>query len=310
MSDALENDVYATLSEQERQAILLNDDGSEPEESRDEPVETEPEQDVTETDPEPDSTDAESEPATEQADELEESVETPEVIREEVFAPQFQAEAVENFKETIAQLDTAFDTQAAELAAKYENGEMTFSDYRREERLLARAYEDQRQELVKANLKAEIAYEHSRQSASQKWQLEQDLFYSDKPTNAEYKSDPILRGALSAQLEQLYADEKNAGKPGIWFLREAGRALDEKFNRATTPIKQNVTKLKEAEDVLRKRKANHPDIPKTLASVPTAEENAVDNGNEFDWLDKLSGLAYEKAYSKLSEAERDRYLAA
>jgi hypothetical protein len=227
-----------------------------------------------------------------------------------VFAPQYQVQGVENFKEVVAQLDAELDTKAADLAAKYESGELSFTDYRKEERALSRFYEDQRQELVKANLKAEIAAEHSRQSSAQKWELEQNLFFSDRAENADYKTDPVLRGALSAQLEVLYADEKNAGKPGIWFLREAGKALDERFNRVAAPTSpQANSKLKETEEMLRKRKASHPDIPKTLASIPTAEEN-VDNKNEFDWLDKLSGLDLERAMAKMSDTERDRYLAA
>jgi hypothetical protein len=58
-----------------------------------------------------------------------------------------------------------------------------------------------------------------------------------------------------------------------------------------------------------KRKAAHPDIPKTLANVPSAEANE-DGGDEFAWLDKLKGMDYERALSKLSENERERYMAA
>ena len=306
-------DDLSGLSEQEIEALKLNDDGSEPEvETEGDTTEAEPEVDeVSEADPEPeaDPTEHETVADAEPEAEPEPEPEAPESKDDSVvFIPQFQAEGVENFKERISALDTEYDQKAAELATKYENGEMSFSEYRKEERNLSRTYEDVRYELQERNLKAEIAAEHSRQSAAQKWDVEQNLFYADNP---DYKADPILRGALSAQLELMYADEKNAGKSGLWFLREAGKAIDEKFNRSV-PVqatKQNVTKLREAEDTLAKRKARHPEIPKTLADVPAAEAND-DGGNEFAYLDKLSGTDYEQALARLTDRDRERYMAA
>lgn len=299
MSVEHDNHEDLNLTPEELEALTLQDDGSDPEPVVDtaESESTEPEGDVA---PEPEADEG-------VVDEEPEAVTAPEPVVEGAFAPEFKVPGVANFEETLAALDAAVEVQIADLAAKYENGDLSFTEYRKQEREVTREYEGQRYALQEQNLKAEIAAEHSRQSLDQKWQLEQNMFYAD---NEEYKTDPILRGALGAQLEVLYADETNAGKSGLWFLREAGRAVDAKFNRVQAEVpKSDSAKLKLVEDTMKKRATNRPTIPQTLADIPAADENS-EMSNEFAYLDKLSGMDYERALSKLSDSQRDRYLAA
>lgn len=52
--------------------------------------------------------------------------------------------------------------------------------------------------------------------------------------------------------------------------------------------------------------------PPTLAHLPAAEPTALDEGSRFAWLDRLADKSYEKyeeALAKLSDADRDAYLA-
>lgn len=295
------------FAESELEALSWNDDGSDPDEI------------VIEALEEPEVVEAEVvDEVTEAKEDLVEdvSVEEPEVVAERkpvlaedlAFAPQFQAKGVEDFKGATAKLNGDYEALTDELATKYEAGDLSFSDYRKQERNITREYEAIKQELYEANLKADIAADYNKQSSAQKWELEQNLFYSD---NADYKDDAILRGALSAQLNVLYDDTANQGKSGLWFLREAAKIIDTKFARTTPYAVSSEAKesLKQAEEAMSRRKANQPNIPKTLGGVPVAESNE-EASNEFSYMDKLNGTAYETALSKMNESQRDRYMAA
>lgn len=318
---SVEDDDYTgiLLSPQEREAIGWDDDGNEvtdetpdvaaeTEEEVDDPVETSEETakpvEAAETVEEAEADEDEVQPDSEAVQPQPVEALRPEDV---AFAPKYEAQVPDNVQERLDTLDAAYEQATDQLATKYEAGDMTFSEYRKAERRLTNEYDSRRDALREAVMEARIATEHSRQSAAQKWQMEQQLFFSD---NADYKDDPILRGALSAQLEQLYGDEKNAGKSGLWFLREAAKVIDAKFNRAVAPVaadKAAQAKLKQAEDTLAKRKARHPDAPITLASVPTAEPN--EEAGEFKHMDNLSGMEYERELSRMSDAQRERYLA-
>ena len=217
------------------------------------------------------------------------------------FAPRFESGSTEGLEERLAEFTAKYDTASDALAAQYERGDISFSEFRRQDRAMQAEFDNAQRETNEAILRASIALEHSQQSADQKWALEQNLFFQD---NEGYKTDPILRGALSAQLEYLYADEANSGKSGLWFLREAGKAIDARFERA--PIAEQNTELKEATDKQRKKAAKPVDAPRTLADIPSAEAN--NDAGEFAAIDKLQGLDYERAISRMSEDQYDRFM--
>jgi len=226
------------------------------------------------------------------------------------FAPHFQASSTEGLADQLETMTTEYETASEALAAKYEEGETSFSAYRKEDRALTKTFDNAKQGISEAILEEKIAANHSKQSAEQKWEMEQNMFYVD---NDVYRADPIMRGALGAQLEQLYADEKNFGKSGLWFLQEAGRTLDAKFGRSSPNVDAAETKkvveamkLKAAQDKQRKRGSKDPKIPKSLSNVPAADTNSDDG--EFAYMDNLSGLAYEGAIAKMSEDTRERFM--
>ena len=229
---------------------------------------------------------------------------------EATFAPQFQAGSTEGLVDQLETMTTEYEAASDALAAKYEAGETSFSAYRKEDRALTTVFDKAKQGISEAILEEKIAANHSKQSADQKWEMEQSMFYAD---NDVYRTDPIMRGALGAQLEQLYADEKNSGKTGLWFLQEAGRTLDAKFGRSSPDVDAagakkvaEAIKLKAAQDKQRKKGSKDPKIPKSLSNVPAADTNNDDG--EFAYMDKLSGLAYEGAIAKMSEDTRERFM--
>jgi len=219
------------------------------------------------------------------------------------FTPQFTADSTDGLKEKLDQATEGYEKYVDDLAAKYENGDITFSEYRKQEREAQRVYDEYKEKTSASILKAEIAEEHSRQASQQRWETEQQIFYSDNPS---YKDDPVLRGALGAQLEALYANEENKGRSGLWFLREAGRLIDERFNR--TPGTEKPAELAKAQETMKKRAAKPVNAPKTLGDLPAAEAN--EDGGEFAYMDRLQGLDYEKALMKMSPDQYERFMAA
>jgi len=292
LDEATESDDYDQLGLTEEELKSVKNEDEEDEETEDE---------ETEGDEEPEESE-EEETVSEEA-EVEAEPQAKQDESDSTFAPRFSADSVEGLDEALSNATKDYDTRSEELADKYENGDLSFSEYRKAERELNRDFDKVRNDISTRLLKAEIAQEHSHQAAAQKWELEQNIFFQDNPG---YKDDPILRGALSAQLEALYGDEANAGRSGLWFLREAGKVIDARFNREAPETQ--VKDLDKAKDAMKKKAGKPVSAPKTLADIPAAEANQ-DSG-EFAYLDKLNGMAFERALSKLSPDQYERYMAA
>ena len=253
--------------------------------------------------PEPDDVEPDDEDAKVEAEE-EANPEPPREI-DTTFVPKDSADSTEGLSEKMQELSAEFTELSDKLASQYESGDLSFSEYRKADRELSNQYDSQRDQIAAAILKAEIAAEHSQQSSAQKWELEQQMFYQDNP---EYKTDAVMRGALSAQLEALYDDEANAGRSGLWFLREAGRMINERFSMKPSEPTAGNKALDDAANAMRKKAAKPLNSPKTLADIPAADVN--DDGGEFAYIDKLNGLAYERAIAKLSPDQYERFMAA
>jgi len=246
---------------------------------------------------------SESEPETEGEADADEPAGDGDASSEEApRATEFTAESTDGLEGQLTTLGTELDTSSDALAAKYESGDLSFSEYRKQDRAMQAEYDQAKQGISEALLTERIAAEHSKQSAEQTWQAEQDMFFAD---NEIYKTDPILRGALGAQLDTLYADSANEGKSGLWYLREAGKAIDERFNRAPADASSDALAL--AKDKQRKKAAEPVPAPRTLGDVPAAEAN-IDAG-EFAAVDKMQGIAYEEAIAAMSPTTYERFMA-
>lgn len=295
------DDVFLGLTDEEAEAL------------RDDEVETITEEVLEETDDEELSdapADAADEPE-ESADPAAEESPSQEIkVEQSPFAPEYRVQKVENYEALVADADTKYQTSSDALAAKYAAGEIDFAQHQSESRALQTEYNKYIRELDAAKLKADIAEEYTRQAQAQRWELEQQMFLTDNP---DFKTDPVLRGALAGVLDTLYADEANQGKSGIWFLREAGRLVNERFapkapDNVVEMAPKADAKLDAAKAAQAKKAIKTPPVPKTLAEVPLTSPN--DDGGEFSHLDGLDGEMLEKAISKLTPDAYERWLAA
>lgn len=197
------------------------------------------------------------------------------------FVPKYHAPAVEDYTTRIQSLDQAFQDGTLELV-----------DYNR-----------QRDELVRAQLKAEISAEQNAQVEEQLWAREISDFMD---AHKEYKESKFRHAALDIAVKDLAADEANADKPGRWFLREAHKIVEKEFGaQAKESPEQPNNDNKPGEK--QSRKPDLSGVPKTLAHLPAAELPDTGSVDEFAHLDRLTGLELEQAVARLSPAERERY---
>jgi len=138
--------------------------------------------------------------------------------------------------------------------------------------------------------------------SAQRWDAEQDAFFKIYPqldapkyaTNGNLISgDPVLYGALDAACAKVAKD--NPGLSGIDLLIKAKGEVDASMG------------IKSAAAPGTRPSAKRPG--KNLGDIPPAAPESVGDG-EFANLDKLGGDALEDALSKMSSAQRERYLLA
>lgn len=203
------------------------------------------------------------------------------------FQAQYQAPPVPDYAERMAQLAQA----QQDLAKSYEDGDFDLPEYQTKLRALSEAEWGLRE----AQLKATLAEEQRGQALAQRWQWEQEHFFA-KGENRAYREDPMIGQAFSTAVQVLAADAGNDNKPMSWFLEEADRMTRQRFVVSAMPPSK-------APRPTRAR----PAVPPTLGHLPAAQAPET-GGDEFGYLDKLSGMALERALSKLSQADEQRWL--
>lgn len=178
----------------------------------------------------------------------------------------------------------------AELDQQLEEGDIDIVEYTR-----------QRDPLIRQQTQIELAQQFNAQQAEQLWKHEQSMFFSQ---NQEYRTDPVLNGALRSVFKQLDTEE-NAGKSGYELLLEAKQLVETRIGGAAARP-QGETK---SESLPRNRAParGSTQLPKTLVNTIPADVNST-NQDEFAHLDMLEGLDYERALAKLTPDQERRYL--
>ncbi|MFN4169425.1 MAG: hypothetical protein ACK4HD_14055 [Pannonibacter phragmitetus] len=315
MSRAYSDDELAELTDEERAGLaeLLSEaeaeDGEEADEGYGDAEEADEEseaqdgdegdsdsEDLTGEDEEVPSAAADDESGETEADESEE--EAPEPVR-----PAFVADP--DIKDKISDIDKQLD----ELAAKFDEGDLTAKELRAQ----SRALEDQRQELREQIIRADVA----RDAAVQTWRSHVGQFIAENPA---YKPGTDAFAMLDDEVKRLQVRTENPFDPSLLkkahqsLVAKARALLGQSGNDDPTP-KADGKKRAEAETKKpgsRQPKSAIGEIPQTLAQVPASDTVEVDDGGKFGYLNRLADsdpLKYEMALARLSQAERDAYLA-
>ena len=222
------------------------------------------------------------------------------------------------------------EAQLKDLATKFDDGEMDDADYNIEVRKIERAIArvEAKMELAEEQIEAQNAAAEANQFVLQPipfWPLHEQL--AEEQIEAQNAAAEANQAKLMAQWEKAQVD---------FFAKPENKAIaedDAMFNSldvhvkkilaaGNTPIadvldlaKHNLLaaiakitgqKVPDAPKPSTKPKAQQVELPPTLGNIPSAIPNA--DGDEFGYIDKLSGRKYEDAVAKLTPEQHDRYL--
>lgn len=220
------------------------------------------------------------------------------------FVPTFKAEVPADAAAQIA----AEKAKDAEAFGKLMEGLIEPAEYQR----IKGETEARVEELRTAALQAEIFNKANEQFAAQaaerEWRrTEATQMQAFKDEGLDYRAKPGLLAAFNVHLKALGADPKNERRDAAWFLTEAHKLTKAELGIAGTAKPATTTKPNETPSGT-PRGVDPNDIPPTLRGVPAAGNNAVQT-DEFAHMRNLTGVAYEKAFAGLTEAQRDRFMA-
>jgi hypothetical protein len=230
--------------------------------------------------------------------------ESPAPVSTEKPAPAFKATLPDDFED---QKKAAAD-KLTDLRAKFKAGELDLDEYEAER---ATVDEDLRK-LDRMALKAEISQDMTAQSAEAQWRAAIDRQFkaaaAPEGGGIDYSADADKAADLDTFVKRLAAVEANADKSMDWFLAEAHKRVlalhDIKPAGKAAPASAPAAQPKKgAQD------RTPPTAPASLATVPGADGPGDVGNEEFAQLDSLDGIEYEAALSRLSEAQRNKYLA-
>lgn len=255
---------------------------------------TEPEaaQEAAEGTPEPArDTPAEADPKTVTA--------SPEVATASPEAASAPAEAASPFRVDTALIEQAeavlaqIEARRNDLAARYERGEISFSEYRAQDRTLDRHQREADGVILQGQIEARVL----QQRVQADWGAAVTEFRAD-PANAVFESEvalPLMKSAL---------DSVRAREPNL--------TAQQQLHRAKRAVQSQLRALLGMESLPAPSEspATAPSVPRpvappTLGVVPTVDSNGP---GEFAHLDRLTGIEYEKALSRLNPDQRERYL--
>lgn len=191
------------------------------------------------------------------------------------------------------------EAQLKELAERFDDGELEDAEYnievRKVERAIARV--EAKMELAEEQIEAQNAAAEANQAKLiAQWEKEQVDFFA-KAENKVFAEDDALFNSLDAHVKKILA----AGNVPIADVLSTA-----KHNLLTSIAKVTGQKLPDAPKLNTKTKAPQVELPPTLGNIPSAIPNA--DGDEFGYIDKLSGRKYEDAVAKLTPEQHERYL--
>lgn len=216
------------------------------------------------------------------------------------IAPPLRAQAPDN----AAELLEGLNQQQEALAAKFDDGDITAKEYREElERLAA-----QREEIRWTQRKAELSAEMLDNAKREAWNKEVNEFMTSGPGAAIARSQGQMV-AFDNIVRQVTADPANQSLSDRAQLHKAFRLYKEDMQRTYgVDLDAGATQTQQQAQKPAAERQPRAVVP-TLANVPASEPETLEQG-KFTALDRLAAtdpLAFEKAISRMTEAERAQF---
>lgn len=215
-------------------------------------------------------------------------------------------EQVDEAKKAVAQSSTeiaAVDVKAEALAQQLETGELSTTDYIKQERALRTEADKLRSAQAEAQKvldRAADQVEIQRAVSEQRWEDSLNAFFKD---NAAYAGNDALSLVFHDQVRKYGQELLDGNKDAT-----ARQIFDEAHKRVQAKLpgmfeKKEPAKVASNEPVIDKKQTPKP--PVSIAAMPSAASTQV--LGEFSHLDALTGTALERALAAMPKDKQDRY---
>lgn len=182
------------------------------------------------------------------------------------------------------------------LISQFDDGDITAKEYQQQLDALAK----QEREIERAVERSALAAEMEQQRLKNEWAATVNAFIE---INDVYNptTNPRMYRALDQEVRDVAGSPEAKAMTGAQILAKAHENLAQAFG----------FEAKKEAPAGKVRRVPKPDLPPSLDKVPAAETLDVTSG-KYGALDRLAStnpLAYEEALMKMSDRERDEYLA-
>jgi hypothetical protein len=182
------------------------------------------------------------------------------------------------------------------LISQFDDGDITAKEYQQQLDALAK----QEREIERAVERSALAAEMEQQRLKNEWAATVNAFIE---INDVYNptTNPRMYRALDQEVRDVAGSTEAKTMTGAQILAKAHENLAQAFG----------FEAKKEAPAGKVRRVPKPDLPPSLDKVPAAETLDVTSG-KYGALDRLAStnpLAYEEALMKMSDRERDEYLA-
>ncbi len=237
--------------------------------------------------------DAAAKPAVAGNESKDAAAEPPEPV---ALVPQFKVDVPADAKEQIATL------KGEEKAAfkRMMDGEIDADEYQVVRERTEAAADELKTKALTASIFEQANQQTAEQTAQAQWNAAETAAFNEFTAEGlDYRAKPALLAAYNHSLQALGKDPKNEKRDAPWFLAEAHRITKDALGIAPTAKKVD----RDSRSVV-----DLSDLPPTLRSVPIAATGAV-NSDEFAHMRNLEGLELERAHARLTNDQRDRWMA-
>ncbi len=202
----------------------------------------------------------------------------------------YKAEVPNDYKNQRAELVK----EKAGLMKKLMDGEIDADEFAANEARISDSLED----LTAQRIRAETLQEANAQTQASYQQREIQRLIAKSKSEVDYTNDTKAQKQFDMALNAVAGDPDNAGRDYADMLAEA--------HKVVLALRGIVSKGQVVEQAVKSR---IPDgkPPVTLRNIPTAA-TANANGNMLDQIGRLTGQAYQDAFSKLSPNQRKALL--
>lgn len=191
----------------------------------------------------------------------------------------------------------AIDTEADDLAARFDDGDLTAKEYGAG----LKALEAERRDLDWSIRKAELSAEVAEQQATQAWFTAVTEFVAE---HAEIKPNTLRWTAFDTAVRMVTGDDANAGLTNRKKLEKAYEMLNAEFGPTARPAA--------APKAATPPPAERRPLPPNLSRIPASAVNDADESRyaALDQMVSTDPIGYEARLAQMSPAELEAYSAA